>query len=70
MLAMAAGNRSTVTTLVSRNVENAVRTRLKSLAAVQGRSMEEEARVSLRERLAAAPQAPAPNWVDAPEVTV
>lgn len=51
--------------LVIRNVENAVHMRLKSLAAAHGRSIEEEARLTLRERLAAAPYASAPNWVDA-----
>ncbi len=65
MLAMAAGNRTTVATLVIRNVESAVHARLKSLAAAHGRSMEEEARIILRERLAVAPDAPASNWVDA-----
>lgn len=52
-------------TLVIRNVEDAVHTRLKSMAKAHGRSMEEEARLILRERLAVASDAPAPNWVDA-----
>jgi plasmid stability protein len=42
-------------TLVIRHVEDAVHIRLKAMAASHGRSMEEEARVILRERLAVAP---------------
>ncbi len=42
-------------TLVIRNVEDSVHARLKELAASHGRSMEEEARVLLREGVAAAP---------------
>jgi plasmid stability protein len=42
-------------TLVIRNVEDAVHSRLKELAASHGRSMEEEARTILRETVAAAP---------------
>jgi antitoxin FitA len=52
-------------TLVIRNVDDAVHARLKALAATHGRSMEAEARLILRERLAAAPQTPPANWVDA-----
>jgi plasmid stability protein len=52
-------------TLVIRNVEDAVHLRLKELAASHGRSMEEEARSILRDRIAAAPADPAPSWVDA-----
>ena len=47
-------------TLVIRNVEDAVHSRLKALAAEHGRSMEEEARSILRDRVAAAPL-PAPQ---------
>jgi len=42
-------------TLVIRNVEDAVHARLKALAASHGRSMEEEARMILHDRLAASP---------------
>ena len=52
-------------TLVIRNVEDVVHTRLKELAAAHGRSMEEEARLILRDRLAAAPARQPANWVDA-----
>ncbi len=44
-----------VATLVIRNVEDALHVRLKARAAAQGRSMEEEARLLLREGLAAEP---------------
>ncbi len=54
-----------VATLVIRNVEAVVHTRLKELAAAHGRSMEEEARLILRDRLAAAPERRPANWVDA-----
>jgi antitoxin FitA len=56
---------SLVATLVIRNVEGPVHARLKALAAAHGRSMEEEARLILRDRLAAGPEAPSANWVDA-----
>ena len=47
-------------TLVIRNVESSVHLRLKELAAAHGRSMEEEARLILRQSLATAPlEAPA-----------
>lgn len=52
-------------TLVIRNVEDVVHTQLKMLAAAPGRSMEEEARLILRDRLATAPKTPHANWVDA-----
>ena len=52
-------------TLVIRNVEDAVHARLKREAAAHGRSMEEEARLILRERLAAMPAESRPSWVDA-----
>jgi len=42
-------------TLVIRNVDDSVHARLKELAASHGRSMEEEARVLLRQGVAAAP---------------
>jgi plasmid stability protein len=42
-------------TLVIRNVDAAVHTRLKARAAAHGRSMEEEARVILRQSLVTAP---------------
>jgi plasmid stability protein len=42
-------------TLVIRNVDDALHLRLKARAAAQGRSMEEEARLLLREGLAAEP---------------
>jgi antitoxin FitA len=44
-----------VATLVIRNVESSVHLRLKELAASHGRSMEEEARLILRQSLATAP---------------
>ena len=52
-------------TLVIRNVEDALHTRLKSEAAAHGRSMEEEARLILRDRLNTAPAASNASWVDA-----
>lgn len=52
-------------TLVIRNVEGAVHTRLRELAASHGQSMEEEARRILRDRLSTAPEIPPANWVDA-----
>lgn len=42
-------------TLVIRNVDDAVHTRLKARAAAHGRSMEEEVRIILRQSLATAP---------------
>ena len=51
-------------TLVIRNVEDSLHTRLKQRAALHGHSMEEEARCILRERLAS-PTTPGSNWVDA-----
>jgi plasmid stability protein len=52
-------------TLVIRNVEDTLHARLKREAAAHGRSMEEEARVILRDRLGAVPAQPQPSWVDA-----
>lgn len=52
-------------TLVIRNVEEALHLRLKAEAVAHGRSMEEEARLILRERLAVAPEAAPANWVEA-----
>jgi antitoxin FitA len=52
-------------TLVIRNLDPALHARLKTRAAAQGRSMEEEARRLLREGLAAEPLVPETNWVDA-----
>lgn len=52
-------------TLVIRNVEDVLHARLKGEAAAHGRSMEEEARVILRDRLAAVPGRTQPTWVDA-----
>jgi antitoxin FitA len=54
-----------VATLVIRNVEDELHARLKAQAAAHRRSLEEEVRLILRERLATAPVAPAPSWVDA-----
>jgi antitoxin FitA len=65
MLAMAFEGASPVATLVIRNVDDAIHTRLKALAASHGRSMEEEARLILRDRLATSPSSPPANWVDA-----
>ena len=45
-------------TLVIRNLDPALHARLKARAATQGRSMEEEARVLLRDGLAAEPAIP------------
>jgi plasmid stability protein len=52
-------------TLVIRNVEPIIHTRLKALATAHGHSMEEEARLILRDRLAAVPDTLSVNWVDA-----
>ncbi len=52
-------------TLVIPDVEEGLHTRLKARAAAQGRSMEEEARMILRENLAAEPVAADANWVGA-----
>lgn len=52
-------------TLVIRNVEDDLHTRLKATAAAHSRSMEEEVRLILRERFANPPVAPTPSWVDA-----
>jgi plasmid stability protein len=65
MLATAFEGTCIVATLVIRNVDDAIHIRLKALAASHGRSMEEEARLILRDRLATAPASPPPNWVDA-----
>ena len=51
-------------TLVIRNVEDTVHRQLKELAAAHGRSMEEEARVILRQSLAVPPMDARQNWVD------
>ena len=52
-------------TLVIRNVEDAVHSRLKELAVSHGHSMEEEVRLILRGSTAARPPDPAVSWVDA-----
>ena len=52
-------------TLVIHDIEDSLRARLKARAAAQGRSMEEEARVLLRDSLDAEPVAADANWVDA-----
>jgi plasmid stability protein len=50
--------------LTIRNLEESLKQRLRVRAAEQGRSMEEEARVLLREALGAAPKSPPPHLVD------
>lgn len=50
--------------LTIRNLEDALKQRLRVRAAQQGRSMEEEARVLLREALAGRREAPPPHLVD------
>jgi antitoxin FitA len=52
-------------TLVIRNVEDTLHNRLKADAAAHGRSMEEEVRCILRERLLPGPGSPGVDWVDA-----
>lgn len=52
-------------TLVIRNVEGSLHARLKKQAAGRGRSMEEEVRRILRERLTIAPASTSADWVDA-----
>ena len=52
-------------TLVIRNVDSSLHTRLKESAAAHGHSMEEEVRCILRDSLAAAAQQPSSTWVDA-----
>ena len=52
-------------TLVIRNVEDTLHNRLKADAAVHGRSMEEEVRCILRERLLPESGSPGAGWVDA-----
>ncbi|MDQ2801160.1 MAG: plasmid stabilization protein [Pseudomonadota bacterium] len=49
-------------TLVIRNVEDALHARLKAQAATHRRSMEEEARLILRQGLAVAPTEPPPSF--------
>ena len=48
-----------------RNIDDRLHARLKQDAAAHGRSMEEEVRCILRDRLAIAPSHEAMNWVDA-----
>ena len=52
-------------TLVVRNVDDTLHATLKREAAAHGRSMEEEVRAILRERLDLAPRATPTNWLDA-----
>jgi antitoxin FitA len=52
-------------TLVIRNVDDSLHSRLKENAAAHGHSMEEEVRSILRERLASAANTPPLDWVDA-----
>jgi len=54
-----------VATLVIRNVEDTLHNRLKADAAAHGRSMEEQVRCILRERLLPGPDIPGVDWVDA-----
>jgi plasmid stability protein len=65
MLALFSRRSSVLATLVIRNVEDALHNRLKRQAAAHGRSMEEEARLILRDRLTAASEEPEASWVDA-----
>lgn len=51
-------------TLVIRNVDDRLHATLKRQALAHGRSMEEEVRSILRERLAVAPIEVPANWVD------
>jgi plasmid stability protein len=50
---------------VIRNLDPALHARLKARAAAECRSVEEEARRLLRDRLEAEPMTPETNWVDA-----
>ena len=52
-------------TLVIRNVEEGLHARLKACAAEHGRSMEEEVRCILRDRLGTQSRGPGSDWVDA-----
>jgi antitoxin FitA len=65
MLAGRHSRRLALPTLVIRNSDDGLHARLKAHAAAHGRSMEEEVRRILRERLGQAPVSEAANWVDA-----
>jgi antitoxin FitA len=65
MLARRTSRRLALATLVIRNIDDSLHARLKAQAAAHGRSMEEEVRRILRERLEVAPVSEASNWVDA-----
>jgi plasmid stability protein len=65
MLAISISRRPALPTLVIRNIDDTLHATLKAQAAAQGRSMEEEVRCILRERLAVAPLGGASGWVDA-----
>ncbi len=52
-------------TLVIRKIESSLHAQLKERATAHGRSMEEEARVILRDAVVSSPAAPGADWVGA-----